>query len=363
MKRTELYRQDAVREQVRTQALTFKDFLDGLGLEIQILPPEPHQLPRIAELTQRTNQFNLTTMRRSESEMAALCRSAESECLVVQVCDRFGDYGLVGAIIFQAGAQAITVDTFLLSCRALGRGVEHCMLARLGEIAKERSLERVEFSLVITPKNRPIQRFLDSIGTEFKKPVPDGFLFSFPAEFAAVAPTVAEPSSDGAVETASVAGPAEGYASGEQAKTHLLTSIAAELYEAERIYKWTVAQTETRPPLNTNFVEPRTSLERQMAEMWADLLGKDQVGVNDDFFELGGHSLLATQLLSRLRQEFQVDLSPRLLFTAKFTVAELAEVVVKQQASDLGGEEIDQILRTIEKMSDEEVITQLSVIK
>jgi FkbH-like protein len=359
-KRTELYRQNATREQFRAESLTFEEFLDGLGLETQISAPEPHQLPRVAELTHRTNQFNLTTIRRSEAEMDTLCRSGESECLVVQVRDRFGDYGLVGVIIFQAGAKAITVDTFLLSCRALGRGVEHRMLARLGEIAKERGLERVELSLVITPKNRPIQRFLDGIGAEFKKPAPNGLLFRFSAEFAAAVASIAEPSGDGAVETASVAGAAEGYTGGAQAKAHLLTSIAAELYEAERIHKWTMAQTQTRPRLKTDFVEPRTSLERQLAEMYADLLGMDQVGVNDNFFELGGHSLLATQLLSRLRQEFQVDLSPRLLFTAEFTVAELAEAVVKQQANDVGGEEIAQILRTIEKLSDDEVMALLS---
>jgi len=362
-KRTELYRQNATRGQFRAESLTFEEFLDGLGLEIQISAPAPHQLPRVAELTHRTNQFNLAPIRRSEAEMDTLCRYAESECLVVQVCDRFGDYGLVGAIIFQASAKAITVDTFLLSCRALGRGVEHCMLARLGEIAKERGLEHVELSLVITPKNRPIQRFLDSIGEEFKKPVPNGFLFRFPAEFAAVVASIAEQSSDGVVETASVAGAAEGYTGGAPAKANLLTSIAAELYEAERIHKWTVAQTHMRPRLKTDFVEPRTSLERRLAEMCADLLGMDQVGVNDNFFELGGHSLLATQLLSRVRQEFQVDLSPRLLFTAEFTVAELAEAVVKQQANDVGGEEIAQILETIEKLSDDEVMALLSVKK
>jgi FkbH-like protein len=359
-KRTELYRQNATREQFRAESLTFEEFLDGLGLEIQISAPAPQQLARAAELTHRTNQFNLTTIRRSEAEMDTLCRSGESECLVVQVRDRFGDYGLVGVIIFQADAKAIIVDTFLLSCRALGRGVEHRMLARLGEIAKERGLERVELSLVITPKNQPIQRFLDGIGAEFKKPAPNGLLFRLSAEFAVGVVSIAEPSGDGTVETASVAGAAEGYTDGAQAKAHLLTSIAAELYEAARIHKWTVAQTQTRPRLKTNFVEPRTSLERQLAEMYADLLGMDQVGVNDNFFELGGHSLLATQLLSRLRQEFQVDLSPRLLFTAEFTVAELAEAVVKQQANDVGGEEIAQILRTIEKLSDDEVMALLS---
>jgi FkbH-like protein len=357
--RTALYRQNATREQFRAESLTFAEFLDGLGLETQISALEPHQLPRVAELTHRTNQFNLTTMRRSETQLDALCRASKSGCLVVQVRDRFGDYGLVGAIIFQVGAQAITVDTFLLSCRALGRGVEHRMLARLGEIAKERGLGLVQLPLVSTPKNRPIQRFLDGIGAEFKEPVPNGFLFRFPAEFAAAVSFVADPTGNGAVETESDTVANDGYTNRAQATAQLLSSIAAELYDAERIHKWALAQTQTRPQLKTEFVEPRTSLERQLVEMYADVLGLDQVGVNDSFFELGGHSLLATQLLSRLRQEFHVDLSPRLLYTVKFTVADLAEAVIKQQASDVGAKEIGQILNDIDKLSDDEVLALL----
>jgi len=94
--------------------------------------------------------------------------------------------------------------------------------------------------------------------------------------------------------------------------------------------------------------------------MCSDLLGIDRIGINDNFFELGGHSLLATQLLSRLRGEFQIDLSPRLLFTADLTVAELAKAVVKRQAKEVDGEEIAQILRTVEELSDDEVRALLS---
>ena len=73
------------------------------------------------------------------------------ECLTVHVTDRFGSYGLTGAMLFRADVPALVVDTFLLSCRALGRGVEHRMVARLGEIALERGLEAVEIPFVAAP--------------------------------------------------------------------------------------------------------------------------------------------------------------------------------------------------------------------
>jgi len=358
--RSQLYRQNATREQFRAESLTFVDFIDGLGLETKIAAPESHQLARIAELTHRTNQFNLTTTRCSEAQLDAFCRASASGCLVVQVRDRFGDYGLVGAIMFQFDAEALTVDTFLLSCRALGRGVEHRMLAKLGETAKERGLGLVRLPLVSTPKNRPIQRFLDSIGAEFKEPVPNGFLFRFPADYAAAVSFSPDPTSNGVVATDSDTAANDCSTAGAQATAQLLSSIAAEMYDAERIHKWAVAQTQTRPQLKTEFVEPRTPLERQLVEMYTDLLGMDQVGVNDSFYELGGHSLLATQLLSRLRQEFHVDLSPRLLYTVKFTVAQLAEAVIKQQASDIDVKELDQILNTLAELSDNEVLALLS---
>src|SRR5712692_5570111 len=77
-----------------------------------------------------------------------------------------------------------------------------------------------------------------------------------------------------------------------------------------------------RPELTSPYVAPRTQEERTVAEIWARLLGVERVGVNDDFFELGGHSMLATQLLSRLHDDFQVELPIKVLFTTpSFTVA------------------------------------------
>ena len=133
-----MYRQNYQREKLRAQSVSLADFLGGLELKIQMEPLAPDQLPRVAQLTQRTNQFNFTTCRRSETELQALART--HEILSVKVRDRFGDYGLVGVIIYRLEQDALDVDTFLLSCRVLGRGVEHRMLARLGELARDRKL-------------------------------------------------------------------------------------------------------------------------------------------------------------------------------------------------------------------------------
>ena len=145
--RTYLYQQNAQRQLLQKDSLSFSDFLTQLDLEIEISPMQSEQLSRVAQLTQRTNQFNLTTIQRSEAEIQQLCNLGRLECQVVKVKDRFGDYGLVGLLLFKA-QENVLVDTFLLSCRVLGRGVEHRMLAYLGTLAQERGLERVELSYI-----------------------------------------------------------------------------------------------------------------------------------------------------------------------------------------------------------------------
>ena len=319
-------------------------------------PLVPHQLARVSELTQRTNQFNLTTVRRSEAEVQKLCRLREWECLVVHVKDRFGDYGLVGVIIFEVDSDAIIVDTFLLSCRSLGRGVEHQMLVRLGEIARERELDSIKVPYMPTQKNRPAHDFLQGIGARFKEPFGNGFAFRFPTEFAVgvrYRPPVVEGAGELPVERAApVLAPAES-AANTRAKAALWSSIAAELYSAEQIQKVISAQTQTRPGTKSTLVPPRTPVEKIVAELWSELLGFEQVGINDNFFELGGHSLLAMQVLSRMRETFQVELPLTLLFNSEFTVAELAKAVLIEQIRQADPQEIATMLNNLEQLSEE----------
>src|SRR2546427_8198882 len=133
--RTKLYQENAKREQFREQTLTLKDFVRGLELRVEIAEATDDQLGRVSQLTFRTNQFNFTTVRRSENEIRDYVKRDHATGLVVRVVDRFGDYGLVGVALYETEADRCRVDTLLLSCRVLGRGVEHALLSHLGQRA------------------------------------------------------------------------------------------------------------------------------------------------------------------------------------------------------------------------------------
>ena len=111
-RRTNMYQENIRREEFREGTVTLKDFLSGLQLRIQLTAPTEEQINRISQLTLRTNQFNLTTIRRSENEIRSWLELEDRESLVASVSDRFGDYGLVGLILYEMTADQFTVDTF-----------------------------------------------------------------------------------------------------------------------------------------------------------------------------------------------------------------------------------------------------------
>jgi acyl carrier protein len=109
----------------------------------------------------------------------------------------------------------------------------------------------------------------------------------------------------------------------------------------------------TRPEPEETYVAPRSPVEEALAEIWGQVLGLDQVGINDNFFELGGHSLLATQVISRVINTFRVKVPLRSLFQAP-TVADMAVVIVRNQVEKAGSKDIDSKLAELEALSDGE---------
>ncbi|MBW4417620.1 MAG: amino acid adenylation domain-containing protein [Myxacorys californica WJT36-NPBG1] len=107
-----------------------------------------------------------------------------------------------------------------------------------------------------------------------------------------------------------------------------------------------------------NFVAPRNPIEQTLADIWAEVLKLDQVGIYDNFFELGGHSLLATQVVSRLRQTFQVELPLHHLFEAT-TIADLAVVIVQKLTEQTDETMLAQMLAELEELSEEDAQTVL----
>ncbi len=346
--RNELYAQRIERGRAEKQAGSLAEFVASLQLEVRIGAMTPEQLPRVAQLTQRTNQMNFTSVRRTESEIRELLDSGEAECLTVDVNDRFGSYGLTGVVIFRNSNGTLSIDTFLLSCRALGRGVEHRMLARLGEIARERGLSGVEACFRRTQRNQPALLFLESAGKPYEKAEGDELRFRFPAEAAAA--VTYHPNG----QLRQVEHPVRPAGAATRREIDY-ERIARELHSAGQILDRARGARRLRPAFAGEAAPPRTELERRLAEIWADTLGLATVGIDDNFFDLGGHSLLAVELLSRVRRELGVELSLEVVYSGDFTVAELAKAIELKEIENASQDDYAVLVAELEKLSDDEV--------
>ena len=138
-------------------------YLRSLEIEIHVEAAAEFSIPRIAQLTQRTNQFNLTTRRYSEADIKALAEDDASEVFCVSVRDKFGDYGIVGVAIIRYRDGEGEFDTFLLSCRVIGRGIEDAFLTRASEHARHRC-DRLVGRYVPTRKNGQVADFYPKRG-------------------------------------------------------------------------------------------------------------------------------------------------------------------------------------------------------
>jgi FkbH-like protein len=158
-RRAGMYRDEVRRQQHRASAASVGEFLESLQMAAEIRPVDRFSLPRAVELTQKTNQFNLTTRRYAAAEIAAAAKAGDRAAFSLRLFDRFGDHGIVGLAIVRVDRNAADIETFLISCRIIGRSAETALLSFLVGWARTRSLERIEGEFVPTRKNAPAADF------------------------------------------------------------------------------------------------------------------------------------------------------------------------------------------------------------
>ncbi|KAG3155354.1 hypothetical protein PI124_g3637 [Phytophthora idaei] len=174
--RTQLYQQNLQREQLRESSSTHKAFLSALGVKIvfeelnrdQELQERSSSCTRALQLHHRTNQFNTATTfakRLEEEALLEYIAAPEHTVICAHVTDRFGHYGLVSVALCQyvRDSNVLHVDSFLLSCRALNRGVEHAMMRKLSELAARTGATLMEFAWELTERNQPAHAFFSTL--------------------------------------------------------------------------------------------------------------------------------------------------------------------------------------------------------
>jgi FkbH-like protein len=323
-RRSEMYRENLDRSRFSKTAGNLTSFLAGLDLRIAMTAPTASQLARVAQLTQRTNQFNFTTRRRNEAEVEQLAKDGKdgTECRVVEVRDRFGDYGLVGVVIFTLEKDALVVDTFLLSCRVLGRGVEHAMLRELGKLAKAAGKDRVELVFVPTKKNLPARNFLDSLDVDARDESADGLRVVLSTERAC---TLTYAPGDAPVDLPTDEKPKASPAQDAGVpRSQIWNRLARVVATPESILAILERESRHVRAASKPAVPPRTETERRLASIWADILGVSEVGVDDDYTsDLCGTSLLAVSIFARTERELGVRL-PLVALVETPTIAGIA---------------------------------------
>ena len=165
--RGKMYAEQRKRTELERSSTDLEGFLKQLNLKVSIKNASEFTIPRISQLTLKTNQFNLTTKRYQESDIKKLSQDANYLVGCAQVEDKFGDNGITGTfIVHKENQKEWLLDTFLLSCRVMGREVEKGILSYIINKAKEAGVERLKAQFVPTTKNKPIEDFLPNCGFE-----------------------------------------------------------------------------------------------------------------------------------------------------------------------------------------------------
>lgn len=165
--RTQQYQAEAKRREIQHTFNNEGEYLKSLNMQCTVEGASAFNIPRIAQLTQRSNQFNLRTKRYSEQEIQAFKASVSHEIFAFSLSDKFGNYGLVSVVVLEKQNDNYFIDTWIMSCRVLKRGLEHFVLNRIAKFARSNGAKNLVGEYLKTPKNMLVADHYSNLG--FKK--------------------------------------------------------------------------------------------------------------------------------------------------------------------------------------------------
>jgi FkbH-like protein len=356
--RTRLYAEQYERKQFQHQVKSLSEFLRGLQIEITFAPIITENYSRVAQLSQRTNQMNTSLVRYREPDLRQAIESRSLDGFALSLKDRFGSYGLVGVVLFTLEVEDLLVRNFFLSCRALGRGVEHRMLSRVAEIAVENQKGSVVVETTRGPRNRPALQFLETLEPFTSSDHNNNGRLVFSAQKLVDLDFMAMLD---ATQPALAIEEGTSRSRGQQTDTLDYQRIALEFSTAAGILAAMNKPDSTHREAPREVANPPEGyLQIKLAAIWCELLGLNAIGANEDFFDLGGHSLLAVQLLARVHRDFGVELPASVIYAERLTLASLALSIQLVQLGMADRQSYESALAEIESLTDEEVTALLA---
>ena len=168
-KKAGMYKEQERRESSKQEFTDIKDYLASLGMKMIIYQDDKSIIPRMSQLTQKTNQFNLTTRRYTERDIESFLEDERTNVFAFSINDKFGDSGITGLGIIRIGDDnCAVIDSFLMSCRVIGRDAEFAFMNCLIGYLKDRKVERVSAQYIKTQKNEQVMDFFDQCSFPLK---------------------------------------------------------------------------------------------------------------------------------------------------------------------------------------------------
>ncbi len=162
--KTAMYQAEKKRKTEFSASASPEDFLKNLHMKMDIHLMKPEELKRVVQLVNKTNQFNTTTRRYDQDQISAFNAQINADVIAVRMSDKYGDQGLVGVMIVKYAGNSAEIDTFLMSCRVMGRKAEIEIMAELKKYWLQKSIRTISASYIRSAKNAPVCRLYDKLG-------------------------------------------------------------------------------------------------------------------------------------------------------------------------------------------------------
>ncbi len=177
LQRSSQYQQEIMRKQTESSFSDIGQYLISLEMSAEISDLSDSNIVRVAQLINKSNQFNLTTIRRSEVDLRALSSDPAYSCFSVRLSDKFGDHGLICVVILKQNVHELEIDTWLMSCRVLSRDVEKLVVNEIVERAKQIGVKIIAGKYIRTAKNNLVKNLLENFGFSLVKESEDEKLY------------------------------------------------------------------------------------------------------------------------------------------------------------------------------------------
>lgn len=343
--RSKRYIEEQKRNLAKNNIASNFEFIKELAIKVSMRKIAEDEIARASQMTLRTNQFNLSTIRRSEKEIRDLVNHNEYDVFVVEADDKFGEYGIIGLLILKH-EEEIVVDTFLLSCRILGRNVENTILWGLKLHADSLGKNKILFPYIKTAKNEPIYKFLNNSLFDLVEKDETSSLYEVATDKIEEVENIELLYNKKLDKKENTVEDVVDFVNKTENNTIyndriilvnnkiIKSAINKEYLMVLRDYTGEkIIDSIENKIIKGEYIKPTSDIEVRLCDIWCEALKLKQIGVSNDFFEIGGDSLSAVFVLSKILKEFNVTLGLTDLFTAR-TLKEIAHIIENKKKAE-----------------------------